>query len=459
MKHSRLLSPSASGLWIPCTAMPMAKDALNLPDQPSPAADRGTLQHNYAELRMKGVRKDGCPVELDPDEWDQVVAATDSVNEYFKEVNSGDAGKHKDYHEFEVAFTDEWRKDCFGTTDYLRLDFYLRAMFILDYKFGRVPVDPKENSQLMIYGLAAIDTFKREKLIDLTLSIDHVVIGIAQPKVSKKLQVWNVTMQDLLAWDREVLQPAQIEVQSGKGKFTPGPHCMEKYCKIKRNCGAVLQKMEGEMDDFMEMYKPQALDLEAYDPHYGGLAGLPIERLAKFLDNVSIIRGLCDEAEQIAFDTIEQGGEFPGYKIIHGQGKRKWRDEAEADKFLTGKIKAEEKYKKTLITAPQAEKLLLAADKLKATVTKKRFEELTEYVPGSLKLVPESDPHPAVVKEIPQEEIDADIADLFNLGSEPEPEVIGWEIPIDELDDLLSGLDAASDIVSTDELDDLLANL
>lgn len=425
-EHSKLLSPSASGLWTICTAMPQALLDSNLGGGSSAAADRGTLQHHYAEQRYMG-KLTSCPGDLDFNEWEEVETAVESIEEHFK----GCSNKVRDYLEMAVGFSG-WRADCFGTADVVRVDIGARMMHVLDYKFGMVAVAADNNSQLLTYANAAIETFERQG-VKIRTMIDHIVIGIAQPKLRKDLSKVMYTLETVLAWDRDVLQPAQRAVLEGNGKFKTGAHCAEKYCKFRKACEAAKQEVEDQMDEFMDLYNNEK--------KVKGIIGLPAEELSKFMKAVPLIRAICEDAEACVQMRLEQEIEVPEFKLVHGRGKREWANEEDADKFLTGKVKAEEKYKKTLITAPQAEKLL--KEKLKVSRTKKAFDELVTWKDGPVKVAHESDPRPAIVKKVEQEEVDADVEGMFS----------------DLLTEDFSTETASADVTPDSDIDDLFDNL
>ena len=445
--HSKLLSPSVSGLWMTCTAMPQALLDIGYVNVSGNAANRGTLQHGYAEKLKKKEIDMVCPSDLDSDEWDQVIVATDSIDKFLELEGSNQMEKIRDYYELQVAFSD-WRAECFGTVDFVRVDFHLRRMYVLDYKFGRIGVDADMNTQLLIYAMGTIYTMLRKK-VDLRDMVDEIIIGIAQPKVSKNLATFRLSMTDLLNWDKEVLQPAQKLVIEGEGVFVPGPHCKNKYCKVGAyRCPAAAKKMEEAMSDFMDMYTGEKEEGKT-------IGSLSIEELATFLSNIPLAKMFIEAAEARAYELLDRGKDVPGYKLVEGQGKRVWKDAEEADKFLASmKIKVADRKPPKLVTAPQAEKLLKAEDKMEKA--RDRFKELVEYKPGSVQLVPESHPSPRIVKE---EVIDQDILDMFGEVEES----MGGE----SLEGLLSGVEgevlevtefAVSDVEDL-SLDDILDSL
>lgn len=442
-KHSEMLSPSASGLWMICTGMPTLKKEKGIKDTSSPEAERGTLQHTYAELLDKGeLKKEEFSPKVMAKETDielvEWVDVQTSVAAMQRELAKYPSKKFKDFYECEVGFTDDWRTEGFGTVDRARLDITNRFLFIGDHKFGRVKVAAAGNSQLRIYALAAIQTLKA-KGADVDKLIDKVILAISQPKVSSELDFEELTLDELYAWDRDVLQPAQREVLAG-GKIIPGDHCEGKYCKVKGKCDAYLNLNENIMDEFMEK-------------HYNGDAQKTIDsldplELSDFLLKSRVLIGAVDLATKAAKEFILKGVDVPGYKPVNGRGKNEWTDEAAGEKLLTSaKIKKAERCPSKLLTAPQAKTLLQGLgvfDKFK-----ERYEELVKYTPGEITIAHESDSRKAV--EIVTEGIDESLEDILD-------EMSGMTADVD-CDDILSEfLSDDSDPIEVDE-DDLLADL
>lgn len=431
-EHSKLLSPSASGLWLKCTAMPQALIDYNVENKSGHAAQRGTLQHEAAEHYMQG-QISSCPDYLDPDEWDEVVVATDAIKNFLDKDGSGTTKKFKDYYELAVAFG-EWRAECFGTCDFIRVDMTNKTLYVLDYKFGRVAVDSKENTQLMVYAAATVEQFHRKGVM-LADMVDRIVVGISQPKVSKNLNTWEISMTDLGLWDGTVLKPAQQKILDGEGEFVPGSHCSSKWCKFRKDCTAATDKAAGDMDDFMDMYEEGATVQKTIN-------SLSNDELGVFLTNSVLVEQLIKDAREVAKDKIEADEEVKDHKLVNGKGKRKWKSDEEAEKYLKNKLKIDERYKKALLTAPQAETALKKAGKLDNTQAQNAFGKQVEFVDGKPTLAHADDPRPAIVKEVSEEEITSDVEDMFDLEEDaavmPKKELFDNELS--DVDDLLASL-------------------
>jgi hypothetical protein len=436
-QHSKLMSPSSSGLWIPCTAMPQALLDSEYVDSTGPEAGRGTIQHDVAKRVTEGkmTLASACPTEVDGEEWDQVKTAVEAIYTFLQSEGVTVRTKYL-FLEKPVSFSG-WRKDCFGTGDFIYFDPDTLTLYVFDYKFGRVLVIVEWNSQLLIYGLAAIETLIREGVIT---EVKNLVIGISQPKVSSLLQTHRLTVAEALDWDKNVLIPAQKAIVEGKGKFNPGGHCTAKYCKNARNCSAFKEQGSKDMELFVADYPVV--------PTKDTINSLSVMELSDLVQKSLVVEGVIKEVKDRAKSLLESGMPVPGLKLVEGRGKREWTSEDEAITFLTEqKVPDEEMFNVSVKTLPQAEKLL--KKELKFSWVKEGFKKLTKWVPGSPVLALESDKRSAVLPESKKEEVEIEL----------EKTVEEWvSMSTDtSIDDLLSELDSPKG--ESNELDDLLNSL
>lgn len=415
-RHSELLSPSASGLWIPCTAMPGEKKRLNIQDNGSVAAERGTLQHYYAEQLETGAIKqedfakytssEPTDTLLTMSEWVDTIASNRAIKDL---LDSYPSKKFRDYNELAVGFSG-WREDCFGTLDRSRLDLTNRILFVFDHKFGAGPVPAKGCSQLLIYALALLEVL-RAKTPKIDTMIDTVIVGISQPKIKYGVDYEVLSIEELLQWDRDVLQPAQRAVLDGTGVFTPGPHCKSKYCKVRYDCQAFSGEACNAMDDFMAEFHNTTTDQPS-----SVLKGIDDVALQDRLDKIPIIESIIDMIREEAESRIRNGIDLERYKIVNGKGRTGWSaGEEDIAKVLKGlKFKATEMFKKSILTPAQAKDALRAQERLDGVATKK-LDAVTEYQPGKEKLVPVTDKGEAIKFNVASAEDETDdlLADIL----------------------------------------------
>jgi hypothetical protein len=420
--------------------MPQALLDSGYVDKAGPEAGRGTLQHEFCKLLAEGHLSfaSAHPAELDEDEWDQVKTAVEAIYAFLRAEGVTIYKKYL-FLEKPVSF-DGWRKDCFGTGDFIYFDPNTLTLYVFDYKFGRVLVLVEWNSQLLIYGLSAAETLIREGVIT---EVKNIVLGISQPKVSSALQTQKLTFQEALDWDKNTLIPSQKAIVEGKGVFNPGAHCKAKYCKHARRCEAFLEVGQSDMASFVADYPVV--------PTKDTIESLTVQELSDLVQKSLVVEGVIKEVKDRAKSILESGVPVPGLKLVEGRGKREWTSEDEAITFLTEqKIPDEDMFNVSVKTLPQAEKLL--KKELKFSWVKEGFKKLTKWVPGSPVMVLESDPRSAVLPEGRKEEVEIELEKTVE-----EWVSVSADTKLGSIDDLLSELDSPKGGAS--ELDDLLDSL
>ena len=88
-------------------------------------------------------------------------------------------------------------------------------LHVVDYKTGKIPVDPVGNEQLMFYALCAAHLAPKAK---------GVTVHIVQPW-AEIMEGWfadTVTLQDFM----KLAQQQEAKVTSKTIEFGPGDHCM-----------------------------------------------------------------------------------------------------------------------------------------------------------------------------------------------------------------------------------------
>lgn len=121
-------------------------------------------------------------------------------------------------------------------------------MHIIDWKWGKIPVDVHDNAQLMYY--AAAFSYLSPKATGVTV---HIVQPAADNMASAFLSAEDI--RDFMTESTK----AEIEIQAGDTTFTPGDHCT--FCAANpRGRG---EKGRPLCPALMEMYYPEVLDENA----------------------------------------------------------------------------------------------------------------------------------------------------------------------------------------------------
>ena len=115
------------------------------------------------------------------------------------------------------------------------------------------------------------------------------------------------------------------------------------------------------------------------------------EAISRILDAVPQVEAWLKAVQEYAQDELLKGHDIPGYKLVKGRaGARTW-DSDQADAImLKGKVKADYRYTKKVVSPAQAEKLQKQC-KIAPDVWAE-LEKLIVREDGKPVMVPESDP-------------------------------------------------------------------
>lgn len=341
--HAKL-SASGSSRWLNCT--PSIALEAKFPEQKNGGvfAQEGTLAHSFAELLLQKfneeVTKAGYARKLnrlkknslyDASMIDHVEVYTTIVIEKFQEVHAADKNavlsieQRLDY--------SEYARGGFGTGDAVIVGN--GVVEIVDLKYGKgVPVSAEENSQLMLYGLGAYNAF------ELDYDLHTVRMTIVQPRLDDVTE-FEMEVSDLLDWAENVVKPAALLADAGKGELNPGPWC--KFCRARSIC-----KARAEAN----------LALTSYDFKDPRL--MQPSEIAKVLGQVAELKSWVEDVKSFALKEAESRGiEFPGWKLVEGRSNRRYADAemVQAMMELEG-YSEEELLSKKLISLTDMEKLI-----------------------------------------------------------------------------------------------------
>jgi hypothetical protein len=377
-KHADF-SPSSAGRYFLCPGAMLEEK--KHPNEESEYAAEGTMLHDLAEKVFNGQPVDTSA--LNDEQREAIGSAVNMATGIRDDILGADAVVHT---ELPVKLAADPR--IFGTVDIV---MYAGGTLVIDdHKFGRgVNVSPVENKQLMVYAQSAIDT------LGIGDFITDVVLAISQPRTNDKIKTWGLTAQELNDWVNLKLVP-QIELcYSGSAPFAPGEdQC--RFCNADGSCEAQNDAVLGILNQADALGDPPG--------------ELPASSLSMWLGQLKFLRNFCSTIEAKALAVMESGVQIPGFKLVRGRSSRKWVDESKAENFLKNRgLKEKERYKFTLLSAPQAEKALKG--KLKTPRLEKDFQKLIHKPEGKVTYAPDSDPREAVIVTPPQDHLnEADAA-------------------------------------------------
>lgn len=376
------------------------------PDNTSIYAAEGTAAHELLEMVLTGttpaagyvgriIIADGFEIEVTDEMAEYIQGVADRVKDY----QGADGELFVEQKLYYADYIDVPREEGWGTGDVviLRGD----EIIVIDLKYGKGTwVDVKENPQLQLYGLGALDKFN-----GIAGDFTRVRLVIDQPRISEKPSEWDTTVEAIEAWGRSTARSVVNTCKTAEGNadlkgdatwqetfLRPGEdQC--KFCKAK----AVCPKLRA--DVAATVFEAEAATPEEFADAqlpYTGYEAQEADWLAACLNKVDLIEDWCKSLRAEADHRLLNGGTVPGYKVVAGKkGHRAWTDANEVEElFKSMRLKTEEMYSLKLITPTAAEKLAKAK-----TIGPRQWPKLQALITqadGKPHVAPDSDPRPAL---------------------------------------------------------------
>ena len=213
MNEHAKLSPSGAVRWLKCTGSLSEKHGAALHDPSSPAAAEGTLAHELLAKRL--YRKNALRDVKDREMAEHVEWAARLIKA------EGPL--------FSVEKTMWLTLDCWGTPDAVVYDRDTGRLSILDLKYGRSPVQARDNPQLAIYAVAVAQTLGM-----LGGPVEWPVRSViiqprTKPQVRRALVTYDAGMNIM-----ENARRIAAEAEHGAHEFNRGTWCF--FCKCKPSC-------------------------------------------------------------------------------------------------------------------------------------------------------------------------------------------------------------------------------
>lgn len=362
-EHSDLVGGSTAARRIACPAS-YALEQRVPKDDGSIYAREGTALHEvmtvlledpdvevYDILPFEFTHKDGWTYTVDEDLWDTLGAPALDAFLDFMEVMEQEHGDDFDYI-VEKSMEFPGIPGAFGTGDVVwRCG---SAAGVWDWKFGQGRVSAEENSQLLFYACAARNTFP-----EFFRGAEEIHLSIMQPALSEEDDTWIAYLGDLDDFETTLKGAvAEIREHGAEARMQKGEHC--KFARCKAICPLFLDPAQ------QFAAKIAALSDAAED---GKIQNEPsfVDDLPALMDLAEIARDwardVMGHAQRLAEEdedaraALRDGGWILKPKRA---GAREWAAEEKTVVNVARYrgLKADDIYKKTLISPTQMEKAL-----------------------------------------------------------------------------------------------------
>jgi hypothetical protein len=353
-----------------CAAVPALPSSVH--------AVAGTVAHGLAERLLLGrittkellsmvgdeIQEQGFSVGVDDEMVDAVIQyadiiASDGKDEEWAKDNAVIGVVESKVHATTVD------AEVYGTADYVMYQPGGRLV-VYDFKYGRKPVDAKENKQMGLYAIATMDTLKQ-------YDFKSVELVIVQPRAGG-VKRWAVPKGWLSKFAKE-MKAAAAATRQKEAPVVAGSWC--RWCPAEASCPT----------KYKEIQKQAAVDFTAIAPLPGlpDVSLLPMEKLVLALNWEDNINSWYEAIKLRIRAALDAGESVPGYKLVDGKTNRQWKDEASVVAAFSGVLGEEQMFEKKLLSPAKLEKI----------VGKKAVEEWTFKPEGKKAIARSDDPRPA----------------------------------------------------------------
>lgn len=369
-----LLSASGAELWLHCPASAVANE--QYPNEGNEYTQEGTIAHEVAQVYAEAARDKSGHSELDAAlkalraKWDGAVTGEmlECAEAYAAYIQEHVSGKDDTVLLEQRLDFSPWVPQGFGTGDCVIIS--TGAITVIDYKYGQgVAVDSKDNPQMMLYALGAINDY------GCIYDFDTVRMSIYQPRINNISEA-VMSVADLLAWAEGVVVPAAKAAFSGEAEYHAGAWC-RKFCRHAGRCPT----LAAYCSDFVETH-----GLRVPVPH------LTDDQYLEIVQMKPLIKMWLDRITRTATDRILGGEPIPGLKVVEGRSLRKWADEDRVLDVLTTEpigVSAEALYEPATLKSVAAMEKALGKKKVAELVG-----DLIEKTPGKPILTTANDKRP-----------------------------------------------------------------
>ena len=324
--HARL-SPSSSNRWIRCpgsvalTEELIATGRLITTDKAGPAAAVGTICHEYAESLIKlnnPLDEQDAKTHRDTSTRLRAKLEPNMIEnaELYASWCTGFVADNPDRPWGVETRSPLWYEpESGGTTDFWSVPFD-DTLVVVDYKSGRIPVDPVNNTQLIIYTIALYD-----RMSQFLPNLSKFRVGVMQPftrPATREPVWWEFGIETLERYRREI-SDAAFAVDNpiaGVARLNPSEGAC-RFCPAKGACPA----LGSIVDEFAEIAEAEMKGEEH---------PLSVGDIHDLIEKKDLVLGFIKGMEEHLLEEADDVLESVGLSRKPGAARRVWADDEHA---------------------------------------------------------------------------------------------------------------------------------
>lgn len=369
--HS-ILSPSSAHRWTACPGSIEAQR--NKKDTAGAAAQEGTAAHELLEMCIISDTKPesymghqfmpGFPVNENM--CDAVNVALDYIQSFLDVDPDLELFTEQ---RLEIGERIGLERGVYaGTVDLVLINRKAHKLYVFDYKHGaNVIVDVENNEQLLSYVAGVLNKHWDE------FEPEEIVMSVIQPRArgGDKIKEKTYKRTEVIKWLESIREPALLALDPTAPRAA-GDHCQ--FCKADKSCAEradwVLNKgFRAALGDFAHLINPMETKPIEFVKRLPVKGDMTEEQLGIAMEQGAVLSKWFTDVKAEALERAQAGKVIPGWSLQPGTSKREWADEADARKWLVERLDPKDIEVKSLISAPQAEKVLREKGLLEKKVT------------------------------------------------------------------------------------------
>lgn len=239
--------------------------------------------------------------------------------------------------ELQVTLADYALPEIWGTADLVILaghkESQEKVLHVIDWKFGRMKVNAYMNDQLQAYIHGALAYYGQGPEVP-------VIAHIVQPAIDN-YQSWSTSHE--ATWLEDV-ERAIKNSESDMPTFAPSEDTC-RWCDCRAFCSARLDQIQASAQmAFATLKQPVSSWSE--------------EQVQDLLDKLLELKSVSGDILDVYKARLMEGKPVPGYKLVQGRGRRKWKDFNEVAEYFETVHPALDLYEVKPRSVAQLEKFL-----------------------------------------------------------------------------------------------------